>query len=457
MIKKSLIAFIALGSMAHQIHADKAYVSCRNTVSIFNTVTNTVSGTVIDTGSTIIDSSYIAFTPDGKTAYVANNNNPAFDSISIINVADNTVSGVVDMGTANFTSIQSLGITPDRTKMYVVDSGTNNVGIVDLTVTPNTYINNVTIGAFPFKAPNSIAITPDGTKAYVTNSGTGGTGANQVSVIDVENNTVIGYVADPGSTFNIPCVVTMSPDGTTAYVGNKGTALTGTTINTDSIINVPTDISLGTVTGSIGGISVPSIFQPIGLIVSPDGKTLYILNNVVNGIITVWDITNSSVITTIPTLVGSITYRFAITSNGKNLYATNVTPDTVSIISATTNTITGDVTDLNPPTFIDPFAIAIVPELAGTPSSASGLQVANIFLTETEFVNVLNWTAASGSPVSYSIYRDAALTNLAGAVSANTLTFQDHDQPNSSATYYIVSVDQYGAVSLPVVVAVQAV
>ena len=80
-----------------------------------------------------------------------------------------------------------------------------------------------------------------------------------------------------------------------------------------------------------------------------------------------------------------------------------------------------------------------------------GRQVKNIFLTQTDLVNVITWrTPTSGPvPVEYRFYRDAAHTNLAGVVSGTgKLKFEDHNRKkNKTYTYYIVSVNQNGTLS----------
>jgi len=91
------------------------------------------------------------------------------------------------------------------------------------------------------------------------------------------------------------------------------------------------------------------------------------------------------------------------------------------------------------------------------PINASGKQIKNKFLTQTDYVNCLGWDASSTSEtvVSYKIYRDSGLTDLAGTVPATQTQFKDHNRKkNTTYTYYIVSVDANGNTSSPVVVVV---
>lgn len=84
------------------------------------------------------------------------------------------------------------------------------------------------------------------------------------------------------------------------------------------------------------------------------------------------------------------------------------------------------------------------------PNLVQGAQMRNVFLTQTDSINYIAWTAPYGqTPVSYKIYRDSALTNLlATIVATEVLHYYDHNRnAHSSYSYYIVSVDQDGSVS----------
>ncbi|HLF66891.1 MAG TPA: hypothetical protein VI522_04665, partial [Gammaproteobacteria bacterium] len=88
---------------------------------------------------------------------------------------------------------------------------------------------------------------------------------------------------------------------------------------------------------------------------------------------------------------------------------------------------------------------------------AQGCKTENVFLTQRDLVNRLTWSASGPSlPVSYSIYRDAALTELVAIVPATgPLQFFDHNRvPNVVYTYYLVGTNAVGTTSMPVAVTV---
>jgi 6-phosphogluconolactonase len=92
------------------------------------------------------------------------------------------------------------------------------------------------------------------------------------------------------------------------------------------------------------------------------------------------------------------------------------------------------------------------------PISIAACNAKNIFLTQKDTVNIIAWSAPTKGPIptQYFIYRDAALTDLAGTVAGNScLKFFDHNRRNNVVyTYYVVSADQFGNVSQPISVTV---
>src|SRR5205807_10313883 len=88
---------------------------------------------------------------------------------------------------------------------------------------------------------------------------------------------------------------------------------------------------------------------------------------------------------------------------------------------------------------------------------AQGCKTQDSYLFQTDFINKLTWSAAGTSlPTTYAIYRDAALTDLAGTVPATQpLIFFDHNRdPHITYTYYIVGTDMFGISGAPVAVTV---
>ena len=126
--------------------------------------------------------------------------------------------------------------------------------------------------------------------------------------------------------------------------------------------------------------------------------------------------------------VGQSPNTVAISPNGEFAYVSNYTANSVDVIALQTFNIV-----------------------------AQGCQMQDRFLTYVDLINKLTWTVSGTSlPVSYAIYRDAQLTDLAGTLSANEpFVFFDHNRvPNVTYTYYIVGTNAVGTSSIPIAVTV---
>lgn len=293
----------------------------------------------------------IAITPDGKYAYVANNNNDGVSggsTVSVIDLATNTISATIS--DAGFNEPYTVSINSDGTKVYISNSGGTTVSIID------TATNTVSGTITGFDGPSGFAITPDGTTAYVNNygcaSGVGSGNGTTVSIVSLSSNTI----TDTITVGQAPAALAVTPDGTRVYTinyvdGNPGTG-------TMSIIQVSTNTVIGTIKG---------FFGPFGIAISSDSKFAYVTNfgsnnfsptaggiapNVVSG--TTLSVVNldSNAITATITL-GNQPAGVALTPDDRFVYVTNyntfylganftnLTPGkgTVNIIDTCTNKV----------------------------------------------------------------------------------------------------------------------
>jgi YVTN family beta-propeller protein len=407
-----------------------AYVANNNNYGITNedsvTVINLATKTVV---TTIHDASFngnqpytVTINAAGTKAYVTNS---VSTTITIINIATNTVSGVI----TGFNGPSGMVITPDQTTAYVNNygagggSGTGNtVSVVNLNT--NTITGTITVGM----APASLAITPDGNFVYVINYVDGNPFTGTISIINTRTNTVV----PPTITgFSGPFGIAITPDGNYAYVTNFGSnnfAPYGTTV---SVVNLNTNTIVNTVTLGI---------QPSGIAITPDGRYAYASNynslyagvsftDLVagQGTVNIIDIASNMVIPPIIAVDQAPDY-IAINANGTFAYVSNYSSNTVNTIALPSFALTGQ-----------------------------GCKTQNIFLAQTDLINKLTWNATGTAlPVSYSIYRDAGLTDLIATIPAEPpLQFFDHNRaPNITYTYYLVGTNAVGTTSLPITIIV---
>lgn len=411
---------------------------------------NTIIGTVSDPSSTFNNPISIAITPDGTKAYVADS---GANQVSIINLATNTVIGVV-----NDTALHSLSnpffitITPDGTKGYAINNN-NTISIID--IASNSITSIVSDPGSRLNNPQAIAISPDNLKGYITNQGN-----NSVAILNVSTETITATVASPN--FNGPGAVVFKPDNSQAFVINEGNS-------TVSVINSTTNTAIGIVAGSFS--------TPSSIVVTPDGTQAYVTNLAADNI-SIIDTSINTVIADVsdPSSLISHPRVLAITPNGKTLYVIFLTG--IGIVDVATNTVTGIVSDPLA-TLNNPSSLAITPNslfgyitnsggnsvsilsiqgsspnpstIVFPPNSIQACTTKNIFLTQTDFVNIISWTAPTNGTraINFKIYRNAQLTDLVATIPiTSSLKYFDHNlQPHVIYTYYIVSIDENGNTS----------
>jgi len=433
------------------------------------------ANTVVATINVGVTPAGLAITPDGGFAYVGNNNNYGIagaDSVTVLDLSNNTA--IKTITHPSFNQPYTVTINAAGTKAYVTNSNSTTVTIIDIAT--NT-VSGVITG---FDGPSGFAITPNGAFAYVNNyGGPGGVGSgNGITVrrVDLNTNSIIGAPITVGLA---PASLEITPDGAFVYVINYVDGNTGT--GTISVIRTSDNTVVATIPGFSG---------PFAIKITPDGNYAYVTNFGSNNFapygttVTVVNLQNNTVFATVNLLSIqpsgiAITPdgRFAYATNYNTLYAngapsfTNLTPGqgTVNIIDIATNKVV-------PPTIAvdqSPTAVAISPNgefayvsnyisntvnviaLQSFQITAQACRLQNRFLTQADCVSKITWTVSGTSlPVEYAIYRDAALTDLAGIVYATQpLVFYDRNRTaNNTQIYYIVGTNGVGTTSAPLAV-----
>jgi YVTN family beta-propeller protein len=162
-------------------------------VGITSTMTRAIDGFI----STGVTPTGIVFSPDGKTAFVANQ----FGNVSRIDVATRQVTGSVVIG-----SPQAVRVSPDGSQLFVATTGT---AVVTVDIATLTIVRTVDVGS----APNGFAVHPGGRLLYVSSFDAG-----TVSEIDM----FTGQVLRTFTTFGKPQEMALNRKGTRLYVANEG-------------------------------------------------------------------------------------------------------------------------------------------------------------------------------------------------------------------------------------------
>jgi YVTN family beta-propeller protein len=219
----------------------------------------------------------------------------------------------------------NLGASAQHVYAYITNSATDNVSIID--VATNTVIGTVTlpVGAKPY----AVTVLPNG-NAYIVNNGN-----NTVTVFSSTNNAVIATIPVGMA----PISVAASPNGATIYVTNNGDG-------TVSVINTSTNTVTATITpfGNTTGVAV-----------SPDGTRVYASNGIAG--IAVIDAATNNITSTILTGASTLPTGVAVTPNGQFLYEVNSNAGTVGVYNTSTNSLATTIA-----VGAAPYGIAISPD-----------------------------------------------------------------------------------------------
>ncbi|MCP4541606.1 MAG: hypothetical protein GY832_31120 [Chloroflexi bacterium] len=257
-----------------------------------------------------------AISPDGRWLYASL---PRVNQVLVVDAGSNTVLTTIAVG------IQPHGIafSADGAYAFVANRSSDSVWVIDTSVP--AVISTLPVGLEPV----DVASNPFLNQVYVTNRSNA-----TVSVIDVATLTV----SDTIGGLNYPRDIAISPDGLRAYVSNQGAEM------------YPGDGSIGVIDTATGNLfatwSISSTWL-MGLDVSPDGGTLYVVDAYA-GDVHIVDTSTGLVIATIATsshmpwdveVFPAWAGPFAYVSNSRWTGTTN-TPNIIDVIDINLNTVT---------------------------------------------------------------------------------------------------------------------
>ncbi|MDP3947700.1 MAG: S8 family serine peptidase [bacterium] len=184
----------------------------QGSISVIDTSQNSVL-TVIRLPANPNSAQQIALTPDGKKAYVAVGNR-----VDVVNLITNSFEASIPFSSGALTSdVQAIAI--NHKFAYVTDRNISTVSVIDIDpVSPIFHQVVTTIGPSGFSEPYGIAVSPDGTRAYVANRGN-----STLTVIDTATNTLVGSPIPHNLTRGFSFTqVAVSPNGTKVFVVDRG-------------------------------------------------------------------------------------------------------------------------------------------------------------------------------------------------------------------------------------------
>jgi YVTN family beta-propeller protein len=209
---------------------------------------------------------------------------------------------------------------PDNNKIYVANFSDNSVTVI------NGNNNSIISTLNGFTSPVAIAVNSTTNRVYVANQCS--MGSCSVTVVDGENDTLIGSPIPVGS---FPTAIAVNTSTNKIYVANYGSSSV-TVIN--GADNSQTIVSVG--------------LSPIAIALNskPEINKIYVLNyeNTGNDTVTVIDAVTNNVIATVP--VGSVgsfdpsPTVMAVNPTNNKVYVANELSDNVTVIDGVSNTHT---------------------------------------------------------------------------------------------------------------------
>jgi len=145
----------------------------------------------------------VAYSPDGHTAYVGQQDQPNNDAIVVLDVPAGRVAARVPVDQAP----RGLTVNPDGSLLYFTTANSAMLQLLDTAT--RAIITQIPVGPIP----HQIAFTPDHKYALVTVQGTG-----QLAIVDAASQQVVRDVA----VGHFPHWVSVTSNGALAFVTNEG-------------------------------------------------------------------------------------------------------------------------------------------------------------------------------------------------------------------------------------------
>ena len=307
---KTLTIFVLLASallLPVLGFTQNAYIagSETNSVSIINTTSNTITGT-IPVGTTPRG---VAVSQDGTRVYVANENS---NSVSVIDTATNAVTATVPVGNTPI----GIAVLPNGSAVYVMNYSDNTVSVI------STATNTVT-ATIPITYPGfHLAASPDGSKVYLA----GYQYPNSlVQVISTATNTITATIA--GSTHYGLSEFAVTPDGTAGYAADS-LGLDVFNLQNNSFV---THLN----------VTNPAAAACDGAVASPDGSAVYIGcgSGNVEGTLQIVSTASNTITGTINVTPNNEVTSLAFSHDGTEIYAQIPVAGQVAVVSPASGSV----------------------------------------------------------------------------------------------------------------------
>jgi len=224
--------------------------------------------------------------------------------------------GIVDLATKKFlrkipagTDPEQFAVSPDGKHLYIANE---DAGVISVLATSDGKVEHEIPVA---EEPEGVAFAPDGKTVYATCETAG-----DIFVIDTTQNKSIAHFVVGGRPRN----VVFSPNGSRAYIPSESTGIVHII---DTMNQKP-----------VQEIQLPTNSRPMCLVMSKDGKQLY-LSTGWGASICVVDVSSLKIAKTIK--VGPRPWGFAMSPDGNQLFVANGPSNDISVVDLASGSQTG--------------------------------------------------------------------------------------------------------------------
>jgi 6-phosphogluconolactonase (cycloisomerase 2 family) len=264
---------------------------------------------------------WVAIAPNGKSAYVTNRDGGITSPGNVMQYDIDQATGALTAKTPATVAAGSgpygIAVNADSKSVYVVSQGANSVLEYDVNATTGALSPKTPASVATGSSPYIITVNPDGKSAYVTNQGGG-----SISQYTIDQTTGALAPKSPAVVLagDTPDSVTVSADGKNAYVTNQS-SLDISQYNISPTTGALTALSPATVSTNTGSGS-----HPFGIVVSPDGKSVY-ATDFTSNVVLQYDrsaTTGALTFKTVPKIAaGSTPWGLTVSPDSKSVYVAN--------------------------------------------------------------------------------------------------------------------------------------
>jgi len=305
-------------SLAFSPDGRKLYVANQGSLTLLSTLTNQVlvpNANLPNTAPAVAGG--LVASPDGRRVYVTVGaaGIASLDAALLQELSGESITSFA-AGPATQSSVQALAISPDGSVLYVADNLAG--GVVRLvTLATRTFVSSAPFGSELI--PVAVAPSPDGTRLYVAVVDPTAATADFIAVLDARSGVPTAQSIDMGAGA-APTGIAFSPDGKTAYVANRG-------VGTLSVIDAAND----SISASVSGFTAPT-----AVALSPDGARVFVTNSG-NHTVSILEAANPgnppATVSTVAAAMSALA-GIAISPDGTHAYVSDAGANTISEIGS---------------------------------------------------------------------------------------------------------------------------